>query len=145
MKLNREYNDILIQIAMKLPIVKEHACEKHLVKGAEILEWETVTEIDGQPIDPDKDYLYSFPVVIYKDHLKRLQKAWKRKGPDGISEYLVWIDKLVAKHKTAVQPQSNSTAAAQKMSSWLTRLLSMISKPFKFFYNGKVQKEANGY
>lgn len=106
MKLDREINDYLMAIAMKLPIVKEESCEKHLVKGSEILEWGTIIEIDGQPINPEKDYLYSFPLVIYTDHLKRLQKAWKRKGPDGVSEYMVWIDNLVGKHKAAAAEQS---------------------------------------
>lgn len=99
MKLNREYNDYLMRIAIKLPLLKEHSCEKHLTKGSEILEWGTITEIDGQPIKPDQDYLYNFPLIIYVDHLKRLQKAWKRKGPDGVTDYLQWIDGIVGKYK----------------------------------------------
>jgi len=106
MKLNNEINDYLMAIAMKLPIVKEESCEKHLVKGSEILDWGTITEIDGQPINPEKDYLYSFPIVVYTDHLKRLQRGWKRKGPDGVSEYLVWVDRLVGKNKAAAAEQA---------------------------------------
>ncbi len=65
MKLDKECNDYLMMIAMKLPLLKEHSCEKHLTKGSEILEWGTITEIDGEPIKPDQEYLYRFPVVIH--------------------------------------------------------------------------------
>lgn len=114
MKLDKKINDYLTAIAMKLPIVKEESCEKHLVKGSEILEWGTITEIDGHPINPEKDYLYSFPIVVYTDHLKRLQRAWKRKGPDGISEYLVWVDRLVGKHKAAAAEQAKPKPKEKK-------------------------------
>jgi hypothetical protein len=128
MKLTSEYNNYLIQIAMKLPLLKEQSCEKHLTKGQEILDWGTVTEIDGEPIDPEKNYLYSFPVVVHVDHLKRLQKGWKRKGPDGVSEYLVWVDNLIGKQKKI---QEEAAKPQEPKLSWLNKLVVRIKKAFK--------------
>ncbi len=133
MKLNKEYNNYLMQIAMKLPLLKDQSCEKHLMKGSEILEWETITELDGKSIDPEKDYLYSFPLVVYVDHLKRLQKAWKRKGPEGVSEYMVWVDNIIDRYK-----KLNPPVPAAKKGNWFSRALDSITKSFK---NAEMDKE----
>jgi hypothetical protein len=122
MKLDKEQQAVLIMIAMKLPLLKTECTEKHIVKGSEILEWGTIDELEGKPIDPDKDYIYNYPVVIYQDHLKRLEKAWRRKGPDGVSEYLVWIDNLVGKYKAAEEAKLKEVKETTN-SNWLKRLL----------------------
>ncbi len=124
MRLTKEEEAILIQIAMRLPLVKTECTEKHIVKGSEILEWDTITEIDGKPIDPEADYIHHFPVVIYTDHLKRLKKAWRAYGPDGVSKYMVWIDQLVGKHKAAeAAKEEESKKASAGKSNWLKGLL----------------------
>ncbi len=149
MKLTKEYNNYLMQIAMTLPLLKDQSCEKHLMKGSEILEWETITELDGKPIDPEKDYLYSFPLVVYVDHLKRLQKAWKRKGPDGVSDYLVWIDGIVGRYKKETAANQKSCDVCVKKKTFLqhfrtrkiNQLLETIKSIFKKFTNAEMDKE----
>ena len=65
-----------------------------MIKGAEILSWNTITEIDGNPINPEQVYKWNFPVIRYADHYKRLKRRYVKKGIDGVQQYLDWIETL---------------------------------------------------
>lgn len=48
---------MLKKLANNLPMINQCSHEQHLMTGAEILAWNTMTEIDGEKINPDKKYL----------------------------------------------------------------------------------------
>jgi hypothetical protein len=104
MRLGPEEDKLIKKIAERLPVVMEHTIEVHLLKGSEILEWGTVNEIDGKPIDPEKEYRYNMPVQIAVNHYRRLKRAWKKsKNFDAFMAYMKRIDKLVGEQLQTAQ------------------------------------------
>lgn len=97
---------LLDRLAELLPKVTVGSNEKHYVKGSEILEWGTVTEIDGNPIDPEKTYLWRYPVITYANHFRRLKNSYKKKGIPGVQEYLEWINGLAKGHQVKQHMQA---------------------------------------
>jgi hypothetical protein len=75
-------------LAANMPMINEHTNEKHELFGSEILSWGTIKEIDGKPIDPDKKYLYNFPVMMIQNNRRRMKKAFLKGGEEGIKHYL---------------------------------------------------------
>lgn len=100
-KLNNQERDLLMEIAAKLPAINVHSCEKHLLKGSEILEWETITEIDGKAIIPDKMYEWSYPVITEMNHFRRLKKAWTSSNDPQrrVMEYMKYIADVIERHE----------------------------------------------
>jgi hypothetical protein len=94
MKLTPDQQFHLRGIAKQLPVILTDTHEKHLVKGKDILEWNTITEIDGQPIDPDKEYLWHYPVQMYHNHYRRLKRAYIKEDMKGIYDYLSKINRI---------------------------------------------------
>jgi len=88
-------------IAKELPVIVSDAHEKHLVSGKDILEWGTITEIDGQPIDPDKQYMWHYPVQMYHNHYRRLRKAYQTEEMAGVYSYLSKITRIIKDNKQA--------------------------------------------
>lgn len=82
------------RIANRFPLVNERTQEKHYYKGSEILSWNTVTEIDGEAIDPDKTYLYSLPVLMIQNTRRRLARAFVKNGIDGVLHEIGRIERL---------------------------------------------------
>jgi len=85
---------LLKQLAGMLPQVTVYTKEIHLVKGAEILSWGTITQIDGVPINPDKTYRWHYPVITAANHFRRMKERYKKNGIEGIENYLQWLNKL---------------------------------------------------
>lgn len=75
-------------MAKNMPLIMTQTHEKQLLKGSEILEWGTVNEIDGKPIDPNKLYLYHSPLQLARNHGRRFKKAWLKDGQEGIRAYM---------------------------------------------------------
>lgn len=100
-KLNKQEEEILKAIASKLPAINVYSCEKHLLKGSEILEWETVTEIDGVAIIPDKMYEWSYPVITEMNHYRRLKKCWTSSSDPQrrVMDYMKYISDIVERHE----------------------------------------------
>lgn len=82
-------------IAKQLPIVLTDTHEKHLVRGKDILEWGTISEVDGKPIDPDKQYMWHYPVQMYRNHYRRLKKAYQKDEMNGVVAYLKEINDII--------------------------------------------------
>lgn len=101
MRLTREQKYHLKGVAKELPVVFEAAHEKHLVKGSDILEWGTITEIDGLPIDPEREYVWHYPVQMYQNHYRRLKKAYIAHGMMGVYNYLRGINNIIHGSKQA--------------------------------------------
>ena len=99
-----EEEKLIKQIAERLLVVMEQTMEVHRLKGSEILEWGTVKEIDGQPIDPEKTYRYNMPVKIAVNHYRRLKRAWKKSNTfDAFMAYMKHIDAMVAQQLQTAQ------------------------------------------
>lgn len=94
--LTNEEKRALQHLAQQLPVFLDNTHEKRIIAGSEILSWGTVAEIDGQPIDPDKKYVWNYPVQLYNNHYRRMKKAYLKHGTPGISKYL---DSLIAKKR----------------------------------------------
>lgn len=76
------------RLAMNMPAINENSHEKHYMQGKEILEWGTVKEIDGQPIDPEKFYWFNYPVMMIQNNGRRMKKAYLKHGEKGITHLL---------------------------------------------------------
>lgn len=75
-------------LAKNIPMINEASHEQHRMKGSEILEWGTIKEIDGKPIDPDKEYNFNYPVMMVQNNARRMKRAFVRNGPEGIKNYM---------------------------------------------------------
>ncbi len=92
--LTKTISDLLSHLARLLPQVQCHSVEKHQVKGSEILSWNTIEEIDDEPIDPERIYTWRYPVIFPANHKRRLKNRYKKKGIPGVQQYLEWIISL---------------------------------------------------
>lgn len=90
---------LLKELASKLPALTVETHEKHLITGAEIISWNTITEIDGKPINPEEKYIWNYPVICYANHYRRLRRRYRKKGIEGVQDYLTYIDSLVKEKK----------------------------------------------
>ena len=68
--------------------VNQETHELHWYKGSEILSWDTISEIDGKPIDANKMYQVSEPVLIMRNNARRLKRAFLRSGGKSIEGFL---------------------------------------------------------
>ena len=75
------------RLAANVPLINEATNEKHFYKGSEILEWGTITEIDGKPIDPSKIYQYNYPVLMIQNKQRRLKRAYLKHGIEGVKHF----------------------------------------------------------
>lgn len=85
---------IIKKLANTLPMVNTITHEDHYLKGSEILEWGTITEINGKKINPEEMYKVSEPVLIARNHQRRMKKAFLKNGADGIGHYLKGVLKI---------------------------------------------------
>lgn len=76
------------RLAASIPAINESSVEKHEMLGSEILEWGTIKEIDGKPIDPAKKYIFNYPVLMIQNKERRMKRAFLRNGIAGIKNYM---------------------------------------------------------
>lgn len=107
--ITKNIETLLKQLASKLPQITVNTHEKQWITGAEILAWNTITEIDGKPIISEQMYLWKFPVITIANHYRRLKKRYKAKGIEGVQEYLEWINGLAKGKKIETQMQALMT------------------------------------
>ena len=83
------------KLANSMPVVLEHTCEKHVVKGAELASdlnlLNRPAEVEGKPIDPEKEYIKAMPVQIAMNHARRMKKAFQRAGEAGVDRYIAGV------------------------------------------------------
>jgi hypothetical protein len=80
--------------------VNQQTNELHWYKGSEILDWGTISEIDGQPIDKDKMYQVSEPVLIMRNNARRLKRAFLKSGGKSIQSFLQENQKVLEANLT---------------------------------------------
>ena len=73
-------------LSANLPLINVQTHEEHWYTGDEILEWGTVKEIGGKPIDPVKRYLYRYPVLMIQNNQRKMKRAYLRNGVEGVSQ-----------------------------------------------------------
>ena len=87
-KVDKGMQNALRIVAGKLPMVNEPTCEKHFVKGSELIELGTVDTVEGKKIIPDKMYEMTMPVFILVNHYRRLKKIYRKAGAVGVQRYV---------------------------------------------------------
>lgn len=86
------------RLASSLPWINQSSTELHHLKGSEILEWGTIKEIEGKPIDPGKMYQVHMPVLMIQNNARATKRAYLRNGVAGISHFLNSTHKTVEQH-----------------------------------------------
>lgn len=98
-KLTKTIQNKLRELADSLPVINDARNEKRLIKGAEILSWETIKEIDGVKIDPERVYLYNSPVFIYWNHYRRMRDLYVKYGADEVRDYVRKIKEMIEQNQ----------------------------------------------
>lgn len=102
-KLGKPQLKALKIIASQLPSINSASTERHLMTGEEILMLDTITEIDGKPINPEQKYLMRFPVLMVNNHYRRLKKAWYDGGRERVQFYMTTVARIAAEHEAQQQ------------------------------------------
>lgn len=89
---------ILREYAAKLPTVLHNTHEVHIYTGQELIDMEEVPP-KGQHFDPERKYLYKYPVQLASNHYRRLKKAYLKNGDDGIVDYLKQVYILMKRNE----------------------------------------------
>jgi len=86
-------------IAAQLPSLNVASSELHLMTGEEILALQTIDEIDGKPIDPERKYWLRLPVLMFANHNRRLKRAYYRGGPEAVQKYIETVVRIAKEYK----------------------------------------------
>jgi hypothetical protein len=65
------------------------------LKGAEILQWDTITEIDGVAIDPEKMYSVPQPVLMIQNNRRMMKRAFLKNGVAGVRHLMATTLKTI--------------------------------------------------
>lgn len=69
-----------------LPVIMKNSHENHICKGFELIA-NGQTEINGEKIEPFKDYNVPMPVLMNINHYRRAKKLVKQYGPEVVAVY----------------------------------------------------------
>ena len=86
--------DIIKQLAEQMPVVMEHSTELHRVDGTELIA-QGHTEIEpGVKVVAGIKYQQNMPVMIAINHERRMRKAYKKNGQQGLLNYVDMIKNM---------------------------------------------------
>jgi hypothetical protein len=85
---------IIKEMAPKLPILMEHTHELHFVDGSELIAQGHTELEDGRKVYAGLTYEQNMPVMIAMNHERRLRKAYKKHGKEGVFAYIDELNKL---------------------------------------------------
>lgn len=74
-------------IAGQLPLIMRNTCEKHIVRGFELMA-DDRKEVEGKPIDPKAVYVDRLPVQIAINHKRAMKKLFNKFKGDGVKAYV---------------------------------------------------------
>lgn len=75
-------------VASRLPQMFEPTSKTKFKRGAALIDFDKVTkDATGQPIDPEKTYMYPLSSVTRVNHTRRLKKLYKEIGQRAFIEY----------------------------------------------------------
>jgi len=124
--LNPHLSEKLTELAEMLPHENYVSTTREKIKGSDLL-LSGVKEVDGKAIDKEKTYLIHNPLLQQKNHKRRLLRAFKSAGFDGVEKYVARyvakdrrevLDKVMAQLKS-LKPVSKKTIAMAKNSKHL--------------------------
>jgi len=106
-KLTTEVKEVFKAISVILPVDNEVFTDRLTMKGEDIL----LGDPEGmgmktEEIDPEKDYPITMPgfrIIEATRHYKRLCKAAKRNGVNGISQYVIKVGGDIEQVKKMLQ------------------------------------------
>lgn len=96
MATKKKFKKMLKQLVDTMPVVTKLVHEDHIVKGDELIAQGHFEIKSGLRVDPDKTYKQPMPVIMARNHEKRLKKIYKKHGRDGISSYVNEIKSIAA-------------------------------------------------
>lgn len=91
--MNPQILKIIKAVASQLPVVMQQTSEEHRVDGAELIE-QGHTEEDGEKIKVGMIYKQHMPVLIARNHERRLRHEYQKHGNQGILDYVEKIKQL---------------------------------------------------
>ena len=91
--MSKETQELIRELASKLPVIRVQSHEIRKITGAEILSWDTITEVKGEPVNPTRIYDWNYPVIQNANHYRRIKRAFKKDGIDGMAAY---VDQVMA-------------------------------------------------
>lgn len=114
----------LVELACMLPHESYVSTTRERMKGSELL-LTGVKEVEGKPIEKEKTYLIHNPLLQEKNHKRRLIRAYRKSGFEGVERYLArYVAKdrrevldNVMKQLRALKPVSKKEMAIAKASS----------------------------
>lgn len=89
------------KIAGNLPVINAGRVHGEKVTGAELYK-EGMKEVNGKPIDPDKDYRKKTMVDAPLNHNRKMKKLYNQFGAKGVGMYVAAVQAHVANQKKAV-------------------------------------------
>lgn len=84
---------IIKAVAAQLPVVMQQTSEEHHVDGAELIEQGHYEE-GKEKIQPGIKYKQHMPVLIARNHERRLRHEYEKHGHQGILNYVEKIKQL---------------------------------------------------
>lgn len=90
--------NILKELASRLPQVMHETKEQRLVTGQELIDMGMVPS-NGVPYIPTEKYLQELPVQIAANHYRRMKRAYNSNGQEGVQKYIDEINALSEAHK----------------------------------------------
>ena len=104
----KKNKDVIKQLLDRIhPMFKNfflHTQEKHLMTGAELKAMGYV-EKDGEILLDATFYNYNYPVITDMNHERRIRRAFKRNGYEGVNMYLM---QLLNAGTVSTQPKEGS-------------------------------------
>lgn len=87
MRRTKKITHFLKAIAKELPAERYASRNSVVLTGEEILQ-SGQTESKGEPIDPKQKYIQEVPLIIGKNHFRRLKRSYDSAGFPGVKTYL---------------------------------------------------------
>lgn len=88
MATKKKFKKMLQRLAETMPTIMEQTHEEHVVNGSELISQGHVDNGKGGKIIPEKSYKQKMPVLIARNHINHLKRAYKSNGRDGVSSYV---------------------------------------------------------
>lgn len=85
--MNKNTLKSITAIAENLAITMYTVKDRVEISGKDLLLGDT-KEVEGEPVDPDKTYIMEMPMQIASNHKRRMKRAYKRGGVEGVINYL---------------------------------------------------------
>lgn len=89
MAFKKKHRKLIEQAVKEMPIVTTLTQEKHFVKGEELIAQ------GHDDVDPNKTYEQNMPVVIARNHLNRMKRAFTNDKQNGMKNYIASVTQIV--------------------------------------------------